>query len=465
MINWEASSFLTNVTHIDGRNAAKLTMLKPIFSEFGFMKMRLEVMIKYVLHIARKIGKLNLSTSDIDNMLKIYTGLTIDDAKRVKKYEKVVNHDMKALELFLISSLKRSHLFRLIPYVNLGIGSEDINNIAIAMQLDRSRGEVMVPLFKEVAACCIAFANKEKDTVMIARTHGQPANVTTFGKEVASTLFRLCDEIEIFQHSVLDAKCSGEVGSFQAQFAVHQTVDWMDITDSFIRSFGFNPTHGATQITPYDSIVRYLQSVQRINTILLDFVKNMWLYILLGYLKVKKISSEVGSAGMPHKVNPIYFEGAEGGFTLANGIIETLARTLMINRLDSDFSDSTMRRNIVTPIALSVLSYQSIIEALKRTALDHDVIEKDIETHQEVWIETIKVYATAHGISDAYEILKKKTRGLVMTVQDLVDLIETLPLTRNQKKECLSFCGEQVNPYPSKIVEEALRKTIKLLSL
>ena len=275
MINWDTSSFLTNVTHIDGRNAAKLTMLKPIFSEFGFMKMRLEVMIKYVLHIARKIGKLNLSTSDIDNMLKIYTGLTIDDAKRVKKYEKVVNHDLKALELFFISSLKRSHLFRLIPYVNLGIGSEDINTIAIAMQLNKSRGEVLLPLFKEIVFSLTKLANSEKDITMIARTHGQPANITTFGKEVASTLLRLCDEIEIFQHSALDAKCSGEVGSFQAQFAVNPIVDWIAITDSFIRSFGLHPNHGATQITPYDSMVRYLQSVQRINTILLDFAKNM----------------------------------------------------------------------------------------------------------------------------------------------------------------------------------------------
>ena len=150
---------------------------------------------------------------------------------------------------------------------------------------------------------------------------------------------------------------------------------------------------------------------------------------------------------------------------MANGIIETLARTLMINRLDRDFSDSTIRRNMVMPIALSVLSYKSIIEALKRIAIDHDAMKKDIEKHQEVWIETIKVYAITHGIPDAYEILKKKTRGMVMTVQDLVDLIEIFPLTKNQKKECLSFCGKQVNPYPTKIVEEALRKAKKLMSL
>ncbi len=429
------------------------------------MKIRLEVMITYVAHIAKNIGKLNLSTSDRDHMSNIYTDLTIGHAKRIKKYEKVVNHDVKALEQYLISRLKRSHLFRLIPYVNLGIGSEDINNIAIAMQLAQSRGDVVLPLLKEIAVSLTKLARREKDTMMIARTHGQPANLTTFGKEIASTLFRLCDEIDIFQNSVLDAKCSGEVGSFQAQFAVNQTVDWMVMADSFIRSFGLNPNHGATQITPYDSLVRYLQSAQRINAILLDFVKNMWLYILLGYLKVKKISSEVGSAGMPHKVNPIYFEGAEGGLTLAHGIIETLARTLMINRLDRDFSDSTIRRNIVTPIALSVLSYQSIIEALTRIGVDHDVIEKDIEKHQEVWIETVKAYAIAHGVSYAYEVLKKKTRGVVMAVQDLADLIETLPLTKNQKKECLSFCSTHVNPYPLKIVEEALRRTKQCLSL
>lgn len=465
MINWDASSHLTNLTHLDGRNAAKLMELKPIFSEFGYMRMRLEVMVTYLLRVSKSIGKIKHSQSSVRKLMSIWQNFTLRDARVVQTYEKTLNHDLKALELFLLSSIKRRGLFRLIPFVNLGIGSEDINNIAISMQLTKSRGEVVLPLLKEIISSLTARANSEKETVMIARTHGLPANVTTFGKEVASTLLRLCDEIEICKHCALDAKCSGEVGTFQAQFAVHQTVDWIAITDSFIHSFGLKPTHGATQIPPYDSIVRYLQSIQRINTILTDFVKNMWLYVLLGYLKVKKISSEVGSAGMPHKVNPIYFEGAEGGFSLANGIIETLIRTLMINRLDRDFSDSTVRRNIVIPIALSVLSYQSILEALKRIAVDHDAMKKDIENHQEMWIETIKVYAVTHGISNAYEILKKQTRGMVMTVEDLKNLIETLPLTKIQKRECLSFCGTRVNPYPKKIVEEAIHKAKKLLSL
>lgn len=465
MINWEALSPLTNLTHLDGRNAAKLTKLKPIFSEFGYMRMRLEVMVTYLLRVSKSIGKIKHSLSSVIKLMSIWQNFSLRDARVVQTYEKTLNHDLKALELFFLSSLKRRGFLRLSPFVNLGIGSEDINNIAIAMQLIKSRGEVVLPLLKEIISSLAARANSEKETVMIARTHGLSANVTTFGKEVASTLLRLCDEIEIFKHCALDAKCSGEVGTFQAQFAVHQTVDWIAITDSFIHSFGLKPTHGATQIPPYDSIVRYLSSIQRINTILTDFVKNMWLYVLLGYLKVKKISSEVGSAGMPHKVNPIYFEGAEGGFTLANGIMETLTRTLMINRLDRDFSDSTVRRNIVTPIALSVLSYQSICEALKRIEVDHDAIEKDIERHQEIWIETVKVYAVAHGISDAYEVLKNKTRGITITVQNLKDLIETLPLTKSQQKECLSFCGERVNPYPEKIVKEAIQKAKKILSL
>ncbi|HLD24294.1 MAG TPA: lyase family protein [Patescibacteria group bacterium] len=464
MINWEENSPLVSLTHLDGRNAHKLSSLRPYFSEFAWMKLRLRVMASYTKEIAARLSGTKLSTSDTRRLQSLIDSFFLKDARAVVTIEKRVNHDLKALELYCSDSLERRGLSRLIPYLNLGIGSEDINSIALARLLKTSRGEVLIPALKKVSFSLSDLCQKEINTSMVARTHAQPANVTTFGKEVANSLSRLCDELEIFFSHSFTAKCSGEVGSYQAYLGVDPSVDWIAFTDRFIRSFGLTPSHHATQIAPYDNITRYFQSLFRINTILIDFCKNMWLYVLLGYLRVKKIEKEVGSAGMPHKVNPIYFEGAEGGLEMANGSIETFVRTLPINRLNRDFSDSTIRRNIVLPLAYSLLSYQSIIDALCRIEVDTEAIATDLKNHKEVWLETVKSYGITHGISDMYDRLKKETRGRVLSAGDLEEIVRSLPLKLSDKRELLTLCNDSQNPYPARIVEEAVGKAKRLLS-
>lgn len=453
---------ITALTHLDGRNAHKVASLRPYFSEFAWMKMRLRIIISYCKTIAEKVNKRKLSLHDTQALDAMYSTFSIPDAQEIISIEKTIHHDLKALEVYVTRSLKRSDLVRLNPFINLGIGSEDINSIAIVLLLKKSREEVLMPSLQKIIKDFIVLASSEKNTVMIARTHAQPANVTTFGKEVANSLSRLCDEVDIFNNSSFTAKCAGEVGSYQAFLGLDPGVDWLQFTDSFIRSFGLEPTHAATQIAPYDNIIRFLHSLYRINAILLDFVKNMWLYVLLGYLRVKVVEKEVGSAGMPHKVNPIYFEGAEGGLEMANGIIEVLIRKLPVNRLQRDFSDSTMRRNIVLPLAYSLLSYQSIVVALARIDVNRDAIDRDVQNHAEVWTETVKAYGMIHGISDMYDRLKRMTRGRVLTTPDLGEIITSLPLQESEKNELIGLCDGRKNPYPERIVEETVNRANRL---
>lgn len=458
--DWSQTNSLINLTHLDGRNAHKLIVLRPYFSEFAWMKLRLRIIISYTRSLAAFLTGKKGSKHDRQMMDGLADAFCLSDAQEVVRREAVVNHDVKAIELYLVERLTKRGLARYVPYVNLGIGSEDINSIALCHELRESREAVLIPAIRRVTHVLSELSQEEEHTVMVARTHGQPASVTTFGKELAGPLSRLCDELDLFQSVRLEAKCSGEVGSFQAFMGIDRTVDWLTFTDSFVRSFGLHPTHAATQIAPYDSVVRFLQILGRINSIFLDLTKNMWLYVLLGYLNVKKIDTEVGSAGMPHKVNPIYFEGAEGGLEMANGIIETLVRKLPLNRLQRDFSDSTIRRNLVMPIALSVLSYQSLEEALKRIVVDRVAMKQDLDRHAEVWMETVKTYVVMHGITDMYDRLKKETRGRTLCRADLQALIWALPLTTSEKKGLMTCCEVGYNAYPQRIVREAVKKAV-----
>lgn len=458
MIHQGDTTPLLALTHLDGRNAHKLLTLRSHFSEFSWMKLRLCIIVEYCRAIYQTLERRKLDPREKQKLTAVYEHFSLTHARAVVKLEKTVNHDIKALELFAGRRLRSSGLAKYIPYINLGIGSEDINSIALGLQLKNSRGEVLTPALSQIAKTLQMQAQKEKDTVMVARTHGGAANVTTFGKEIANHLSRLCDEFEIFMSLSFSAKCSGEAGTFQAFTGVDRRVDWIAFSDTFIRSFGLVPT-AATQIAPYDSIIRYFQSVYRINSILLDLVKNMWLYVLLGYLRVKKVDAEVGSAGMPHKVNPIYFEGAEGGLEMANGIIEIFVRKLPVNRLSRDFSDSTVRRNFVLPLAYSLLSYQSLTEAFDRIVVDREGISKDLQTHREIFIETVKTYGLSHEISDMYDRLKEVSRGKELSEQEFTSIIASLPLKESEKQALIALCDGNHNPYPVTIVEEVVKRS------
>jgi adenylosuccinate lyase len=428
------------------------------------MKERLHVMVSYFIALAPIVAK-PVRSADVRNLTDIVKNFSVKDGEDVVRIEKTVNHDLKALELYFTGKLpgKVANLKRFILF---GLGSEDINSIAFARLVRRSREEVVFPELYSLTNSIAAWARKEKDTIMIARTHGLPAGLTTFGKELSNPLLRLCDEITECLSLPFQAKLTGEVGSVHGLSRTGVKADWLAFGDRFISSMGVGATHASTQIAPYDSLIRYLHSLHRINTILIDLCKNMWLYVLLEYIRVVKKDKEVGSSGMPHKVNPIYFEGAEGGLEMANGIIETLARTLMVNRLQRDFSDSTLRRNTSLILAYSLLSYQSIIEAFGRLEVDKDVIATDITVHAEVWIEPIKILMLLDGQDNAFELLKQKTRGKTYTTHGLLNLVGTLQLKHHLENNIHNLIlGKIRNPYPSQVVDEAVVKAKKLHAL
>lgn len=410
-------------------------------------------MTRYLVSLYEFLEHTVISSADKQKIASIAGNFSLADAHTVSRLEQKTNHDLKAIEQFLVISLTKKKLGMFVPFVNLAIGSEDINSIALSWAMGECRNSVLLTHIQAIARTLVTIAIEEKDTAMVARTHGIAANITTFGKELSNTLSRLCDEIEILKSLSFSAKCIGEVGSLQSFTAVGNTYDWLVFTDGFIHSFGLVPSHASTQIAPYDSLVRFFQSLERINSILLDFVQNMWLFVLLGYIKVKKVKTEVGSAGMPHKVNPIYFEGAEGGLKMANGILETLSRILPINRLSRDFSDSTARRSVSMPLGLSVLSYQSIVEGLSRLDIDRDAIASDFGCHQEVFLESVKIYCMRHGVITIYDWLKDKTRGKTFAVDEFGRLLAELPLKPTEKQE-LQTMLKSGNPYPATIVDE-----------
>lgn len=455
---------LLALTHLDGRNGRKLESLRKIFSEYTWMKARLLVMVDYIAFLYPIVSGKKFTSPVERQLLNIHASFSPAHARVVKNIESRLNHDLKAIEVFLVDTLKRDGLSRFIPYVNLGIGSEDINNIAYALMLTESMN-ILTDEIRNVCVAILKLSAEHAQTFMIARTHAQPSSITTFGKECANTLHRICDEYEIFSTLHIAVKCSGEVGTYQAHHVVDMQVDWIKKTDEFIASFGLSPIHSATQIAPYDSYSRVFQSIARLNTILLDFVQNLWLFLLLGYVRVIPVVAEVGSAGMPHKVNPIHLEGAEGNLKMANMIFEGLARELPVNRLQRSFADSTMRRNIVLPLSLTFLAYQSITEGLKRIVVDRKAILKDLLAHPEVFLESIKAYGLSRGIGDMYERLKIQTRGKMLTRDGLSRMIQELPLTEDQKEEMTHVCTEYANPYPARMVAGAAGRVKKLFRI
>lgn len=461
MVNWQDPHYLVALTHLDGRNAGKVSVLRPYFSELAWMKERLEVMCDHLVAVAPLVFK-KIPLKDQKALKSGIEDFSLADAKEVADHEKIVNHDLKALEMYLASHLP-NNVSRFKRYILFGLGSEDVNAIALGRLIIKSRGEVLLPELYRLMECIGKLARNEKDTTMIARTHALPAGVTTFGKELANPLLRLCDEVTIFSSCKLQAKLSGEVGSFHGLSRSGIKAQWMTFADNFVRSQGLEPQHGSTQIVPYDSFIRLFQSLFRINAILIDLCTNIWLYVLLGYVRVVKKEKEVGSSGMPHKVNPIYFEGAQGGLVMANGMIETFARSLMVNRLDRDFSDSTIRRNTSLIIAYNLLSYQSLQEAFRRLEVNRSGIRHDLSQHAEVWVEPIKIIMLHAGLDSAYDFLKRKTRGISFTTPEFHTLIDSLPVRTSVKHTMHQIVDDEIpNPYPVHVVAEAVSRVRKL---
>lgn len=437
---------LKALTHLDGRNSHKVDSLRNYFSEYAWMKARLLILLDYVEFLLEE--KIILNSSIIPKLRKFRESLekhfSIGDGEAIQEIERTTNHDLQAVIVFLQKKLSDSPAREVSPYVNLGLGSEDINNIALRQLLKSSYYVVLHEELVKLIQSLISLTDKYQKTMMLARTHGQAASVTTFGKEVALYIKRLADELVILDAVKFYPKLSGEVGNHISLSILLPKKNWIGLEKKFLRKLGFADFSPATQIPPYDDVIRFFDSLRRINRILIGLSQDMWLYASFGYLTFSNVKGEAGSSGMPHKINPQYFEGAEGGLEAAAAHLEFLSRQLATSRLQRDFSDSTVRRTISIPMALSLLSYQSLVTAFERLSMINTKISEDLLEHWEVLSETLTTALKLEGKSDAYSIVRERLRGKVLDQNGWKSLVTDLPLSSTRKNLLVSLSPEKL---------------------
>jgi adenylosuccinate lyase len=400
---------------LDGRYAEITAPLRDYFSEFAFLRDRVRVELNFLLALF-KTGLIRpLSDSESAQIESILSNFSDADAELILEHEQKTRHDVKAIEYFIQKKLQSTSLADVIPWIHFGLTSEDTNSIGQAIALNESRNKIILPAIDALIAVLKDFALRHKSTAMLARTHGQFAVPTTLGKEFAVYVARLKktrDEISAFR---FEAKLTGAVGNFNALQAATPQADWISFSEKFVSSFDLEPNLLTTQILPYDNWVRYFDLIRLTNSILIDFSQDIWRYISDGYLKQAVVAGEVGSSTMPQKVNPIDFENAEGNLGVANSLFSHYAQKLTVSRLQRDLSDSTVRRTFGSALGHSLLAWTNFQRGLKRIAPDEEKLKAELNAHWEVVSEGAQTILRAVGKSDAYETLKEKTRGQVLT--------------------------------------------------
>jgi adenylosuccinate lyase len=440
-------SELQALSPLDGRYARETEPLREHFSEFAFIRERLRLEIKYLISLSRDTKILRPFTdSELNLLTSLSNDFSIGDAKQVKEIELTTRHDVKAIENFLSARLNTTSLADTVSRLHFGLTSEDVNQIAQAIALKASRDEVILPALNRLLAQLADLIRAHQSTPMLARTHGQPAVPTTFGKELAVFYARLKKQTDILSAHKFEAKLNGAVGNFNALISAAPQIDWMKFSEAFLQSLELECNLVTTQILPYDNWVSYFQALQLTNSILIDLTQDLWRYISDDYLKLKVVASEVGSSTMPQKVNPIDFENAEGNLSVANSLFEGYARKLSISRLQRDLSDSTVRRTFGVALGHSLAAYTSLARGLERVEADESAMRAELEAHWEVVAEGAQTILRAENIPQAYDQLKSLTRGKGITEKSFKQWIENLDVKESVKKKLralspLSYLG------------------------
>lgn len=449
---------LLAISSLDGRYADKVDHLSQYFSEAALMRYRCLVEVEWFLFLfneAKLKGTVELKVADIKMLRGIYEQFDVVDAQRVKTIEKVTNHDVKAIEYFIKEKIKGSALEQYQEFIHFCCTSEDINNLSYACMirdyLERDYMTVLSGLVQEL----YEKAQDYKAIPMLSRTHGQAASPTTLGKELINFVVRLEKEMEILSmNSSLPGKINGAVGNYNAHFVTYGEVDWLALSKEFVESLGLKFNQYTTQIEPHDGFAVVFDSVKRINNICLDFSRDMWTYISLGYFGQKVMKGEVGSSTMPHKVNPIDFENAEGNLGLANALLEHMSSKLQISRMQRDLSDSTVQRNIGAAFAYCTLSYKALIKGLFKCEINEKLIKEDLQDKWELLAEPIQMMMRKNKIEKSYELLKELTRGKKGITKDVVaKFIAELKIPVADKKILSSLTPEKYIGIAAKLVE------------
>ena len=440
-------STLRALSPVDGRYADKVNTLRDIFSEFGLMRFRVLVEVRWLQCLADddQISELAPLSSVMKDVLNhIVDDFSLDDAERIKKIEAKTNHDVKAVEYFIRDRLGDGpETATLKDFLHFGCTSEDINNLAYALMLRAGRNDVLLPQMREIRSKLKTMASEYAAVPMLARTHGQTASPTTVGKEFANVATRVERAQEQFRDLVIRGKLNGAVGNFNAHQVAYPDANWPAISERLIESLGIDPNPYTTQIEPHDWTAEYAQALIRYNTILIDLCRDIWSYVSLGYFTQKIAGDEVGSSTMPHKVNPIDFENAEGNLGMANALLGHLAEKLPISRWQRDLTDSTVQRNFGVAIAHLVIAMSSTLQGLGKLQLNKEAIQNDIENAWEVLAEAVQTVMRRHGIPEPYEKLKALTRGQAVTSELLQEFIGSLEIPEDEKKRLLDLTPEQ----------------------
>lgn len=438
---------LESISPLDGRYYSSVKELSEIFSEYALIKKRVFIEIEYLIAFCRVTKEASI---DEDKLRNIYYDFSIDDAKEVKNIEKRTEHDVAAVMVFIGRRVSP----RAESFVHFGLTSEDVNNLAYGLML-KEGVKLYASQLKNVILLLKEYIEKYKSDVMLARTHGEPATPTTLGKEFANYAVRLSLQYKKLKEIDIQGKLNGATGNFNALKTIYPKIDWIDFSKEFVKRIGLSPTIFSTQILFADSYAALFDTMRRINAIIIDFARNVWLYFLLGYFSLEVSKESVGSSTMPHKINPIFFENGEGNAEIAENLLGFLSRKLTKSRLQRDLSDSTVKRNIGVAFGHSMVALKSIETGLKRLKIDKEKIKQDLDAHSEIFSELIQLYLRKVSIPAGDERLKKLTRGRKISYEEVINMV---PAKYSEPLALAYLLGnaEKLANEALKIIEESL---------
>ncbi len=457
-------SSLTAISPIDGRYSDQLYELRSIFSEYGLLKFRIQIEIRWLQKLASCSGIKEVPSFDTNTnafLEKIIDEFSEKDAQRIKTIERSINHDVKAVEYFLKEKVESCPALHAVSnFIHFACTSEDINNLAYALMLKRARQDVVLPYWLKIINNIKNLSIEYSDIPLLSRTHGQPATPSTVGKEFANVAYRLERQVRQLTHLEIMGKTNGAVGNYNAHIVAYPDIDWHLFSENFVTSFNITWNPYTTQIEPHDYIAELFDCITRFNTIVIDFNRDIWGYIALNHFKQKVVSYEIGSSTMPHKVNPINFENAEGNLGLSNAVLGHLSRTLPISRWQRDLSDSTVLRNIGVGLAYAIIAYQSTIQGLSKLEVNKTYLIHELDNNYQVLAEAMQTVMRRYGIKNSYEKLKELTRGNHVDRTSILTFIDTLPLQEVVKDRLKSISPANYIGSASTLVQEFNSRSI-----